>query len=99
MSLFTGGAGKTADSRCVCRIAKPCVYRTDDLVCQEPQTNKRNGDSACHKMSNKQVLASLERITSSHEVFERRPADASPRGNLSEEAEMIHFTDALRTCP
>jgi hypothetical protein len=41
-----------------CPIERPCVYRREG-VCDDAQINKRNSDSACHHMSNKDVLARL----------------------------------------
>lgn len=41
-----------------CELANACVYRKDG-ICDEPQINKGNGDAACHRMNNKDVLAAL----------------------------------------
>jgi hypothetical protein len=40
-------------------VPKPCVYRDAQGVCDEPQINKGNGDSACHKMLNKDLKPHL----------------------------------------
>jgi hypothetical protein len=41
-----------------CSIDRPCVYRVRRL-CDEPRINKGNSDAACHRMSNRAVLAAL----------------------------------------
>lgn len=43
----------------VCTLANACVYRKGGL-CDEPQINKGNGDAACHRASNKDVLKWLQ---------------------------------------
>ena len=42
-----------------CTLAVQCVYRVNG-ICDEPQINKGNGDAACHRMNNKDVLAALK---------------------------------------
>jgi hypothetical protein len=43
-----------------CEIPKQCVYRDANGICDDPRINKANGDSACHRMNNKDVLAILK---------------------------------------
>jgi len=49
-----------ADRPMVCILNKPCVYRDVENVCDEPRTNKGNGDSACHRLANKYLIALLQ---------------------------------------
>lgn len=41
-----------------CGLEKPCAYRQDGY-CDDPRINKGNGDAACHRMLNRDVLAML----------------------------------------
>lgn len=41
-----------------CDLTTACVYRQSGR-CDQPRTNKGNGDAACHRMNNKDVLAML----------------------------------------
>lgn len=42
----------------ICRLAKECVYRAD-RICDDPRTNKGNGDAACHRMRGRTILGYL----------------------------------------
>ena len=42
-----------------CTLAKSCVYRDQAGACDEPRINKGNGDSACHRMNNRDLLVHL----------------------------------------
>lgn len=42
-----------------CCVAQPCVYRVNGQ-CDEPQINKGNGDAACHRFNNKDLLLQLK---------------------------------------
>ncbi len=41
-----------------CDMPRECVYRNDG-VCDDPQTAKRNSDSACHNMGNRKLYKFL----------------------------------------
>lgn len=42
-----------------CSVGGGCIYRTSFDICREPRTNKGNGDAACHRMNNKDLLPKL----------------------------------------
>lgn len=42
-----------------CGITEKCVYRDANGVCDDPRTNKGNGDAYCHRKNNKDVVAIL----------------------------------------
>jgi hypothetical protein len=42
-----------------CLLKRPCPYRDQQILCDDPQINKGNSDSACHSMTNKRVIAFL----------------------------------------
>ncbi len=45
---------------CRCTVPKPCVYRYDGIMCDEPRINKGNSDAACHKMNNRDLILRLK---------------------------------------
>ncbi len=47
------------DASMHCTLPRHCVYRKDGL-CDEPRTNKGNGDAACHRMGNRAIYAALQ---------------------------------------
>lgn len=42
-----------------CHYDKPCVYRDQHLLCDQPRINKGNSDAACFRLRNKDVLGFL----------------------------------------
>ena len=42
-----------------CAVPGACVYRAEGSVCDEPQINKGNGDAACHRLGNRDLLDRL----------------------------------------
>lgn len=46
-----------------CAINKACVYKDAAGICDAAWVNKGNSDAACFRMNNRDVLASLVRIT------------------------------------
>lgn len=47
------------EAPCLCRVVAACAYRDKASVCDDPRINKGNGDSRCHRMNNRDVLALL----------------------------------------
>lgn len=45
-----------------CRLEKFCVYRDTTKICDDPRINNGNGDSACHKMLNKDIIKLLAEV-------------------------------------
>lgn len=45
-----------------CDLPKDCPYRKA-RTCDEPRTNKCNGDAACHQLPNKTIIQFLEDTT------------------------------------
>jgi hypothetical protein len=45
----------------MCSVPKPCVYRVNGW-CDEPRICKGNGDAACHRMNNKDLLPQLTEL-------------------------------------
>jgi len=41
-----------------CWVSRLCVYRSTK-ICDDPRLNKGNGDAACHRMNNKDLLPLL----------------------------------------
>jgi hypothetical protein len=43
----------------ICQSRKSCVYRDNRGICDDPFINNGNGDAACHRLRNKQILGFL----------------------------------------
>lgn len=42
-----------------CAVPRSCPYMSSNGYCDDPRTAKPNSDSACHRMSNKELLEYL----------------------------------------